>query len=207
MLDYILTYIQYFLMEWSYTRRHRKLIYVYYVNFILCPFVFNSSRIQIVKTKNCIRFLFYLKSLLYFYISESGFLHSTWSDRQYYAHFRFIYVCHSYLLLWNDWCLLVLLMLIQQTTIIYTSSKSIWFLFFDLNYIFCYSFQCLSDHFPCRIQPIRSAPIRWSNPHIFYYFPIDSNKLVTSFALYNHVWLLNCYSIIPILLYSSMIRQ
>jgi hypothetical protein len=28
-----------------------------------------------------------------------------------------------------------------------------------------FSFQCLSDRFPCRIQPIGSAPIRWSNPH------------------------------------------
>jgi hypothetical protein len=27
------------------------------------------------------------------------------------------------------------------------------------------SFQCLSDQFPCRIQPIGSAPMCWSNPH------------------------------------------
>ena len=58
LVDSIFSYIQYFLMEWSYTWRHRKLIYVYYVNFILCLFVFNSSHILIVKTKNCIRFCF-----------------------------------------------------------------------------------------------------------------------------------------------------
>jgi hypothetical protein len=54
--------IQY-LMEWSYTRHHRKLTCVCYVNFILCPFIFNSSHTLIVKTKDCIRFLFFLFSI------------------------------------------------------------------------------------------------------------------------------------------------
>ena len=50
------------------------------------------------------------------------------------------------------------------------------------------SFQCLSDQFPCRIQPIGSAPMCWSNPHtvmnVLIIIPISNHHSNSDYLYY-----------------------